>query len=186
MENLENLQTSNLLEDAVKEAKVALSPLKEEVEYAKLDEKYEKLLERSRVLFERYKKVLWRSPLNTERKNRPTVVFDEGRLQVYDKEKGTEYALYGYQWFMGIHSWADKWDRAEYRWWDGKVHYDPKEWSSPMLEVYWNEKVEYELNKVQYEKMLDKIEEVLNREEREIKDLEKKDGTDVDGVIEWL
>ncbi|MBO7505345.1 hypothetical protein J6T66_04350 [bacterium] len=58
MENLENLQTSNLLEDAVKEAKVALSPLKEEVEYAKLDEKYEKLLERSRVLFERYKKVL--------------------------------------------------------------------------------------------------------------------------------
>ena len=39
---------------------------------------------------------------------------------------------------------------------------------------------EYELNKSQYAKMLDKIEAVLNREEQQIKELEKKKGGGVD------
>lgn len=177
MSKLENLKTPDLKMQEVGEAEAVLTKyrnsvdvLKEDVEFTKLNERYEQLMNRTKILFKRYEKALWKNPLSWTTVEWSTVVFDEWGLQVYDKEKGTYYALIWYDWF---------------RWKSRNRYHDS--WKSPKLLIFtWRNQWDYELDKTQYLNMLNKIEEVLNREERQIKELEKKKGTWVDDLIRRL
>jgi len=185
---LENLQQEETVsyrryaEDKAKmnsESKKAVEELKESMKFVELNEKYKQLFEYSRTLFKRYEKALWKSPLTRNMNDMPTIVFNEWRMQVYDKETGSYYALYWYKWLRpdskgflyGYEPWV--------------VHNGPELWELPKLLIFqWNNPGEYELNVKQYEVILMKIENVLKREEEEIEKLEKNGS--VDTIIESL
>ena len=151
----------------------------DEAEYLDLNNRYAEILKKAKLLMERYIVALWRYPLWEDRNAWPTCVFNEGRLQVYDKEKGTHYALYGYGWLRS--SWS-AWG-IEYGWGDWSSNSTPEKWRLPKLLVFGDNNEEYELNEAQYKEVLDKIENVLWREEEKVKELESKKMAVVNAVI---
>lgn len=179
MKTPENLRTPDLeMEEkgaVINKAKASADWLKEDVEFTKLNDRYKQLVHRSYTLLNRYEKVL--------RKNiysiipTPTIVMVyKWWLRVNEKEKKSSYTLYWYKWLS-----CPNRGKFEYRNDDSELSKMPK------LVVHWKEKrKEYKLDKEQYRTMLDKIEKVLNREEQQIKELEKKKGGGVDDVINKL
>lgn len=185
MKNLENLEISDLETDLITESQSSLELLKDEVECMELNKKYEELLSRSESLYKRYEKVTWKKIWKMKETEVITpLVFNEWRLQVKDREKGTHYALYWYGWLSG--STLREW--YKYLWKDGEFHKAPEKWTLPKLIVFGGKTKEYKLNSEQYKKMLDKIEGLLYEEQTKIKELESRKGTSssVDDIISRL
>ena len=170
MQNSEIFETTDMLEDIVKDTKDALSPLKEEIEYRGLENKFQEMYLKTERLDAEYKDLLWQSPRLIRPQHTNTVV-DWSVFLVHDEERGSTYGLQLYwSYLLSNNEIKDPWRLPELIIWDSE----------------WARKT-YKLDARQYKDVQEKIDDVLKREEEQVRELRRKNGmTEVDEVIDNL
>ena len=157
MENLENIETTDLVEDVVKETKEALDPLKQDIEYRGLEGMFSQMYNFAKQLDSQYQAILWTNPRLAQ--IQPTNVLAEWSVfLVYDAEYHSSYALQLY--------WC----------YDPSANRVMDPWRLPELINFDKEgaRTTHKLDPAQYKDVCYRILDILNREAEQISKLINK------------
>ena len=92
MENIKNLETTDLFDDVVEEAREALDPLRQDIEYRGLEGKIAQMYNFAKMLDAQYQEVLKKNP-DLRQLQITRVIAEWSGFSVYDAEYHSSYAL---------------------------------------------------------------------------------------------